>query len=92
MMLRGNKVILREKRLDDARQDYEWRKDEELAHLDATAPLRSKFSDFQVLYAEELDYPTPRSTSSLSRTMTEGISGTACTTTSISPRSRPSWE
>ncbi len=60
MLLRGNKVILREKRLDDVRQDYEWRRDEELAHLDATAPMRSNFSDFQALYTEELDYPTPR--------------------------------
>ncbi|MEE9198422.1 MAG: GNAT family N-acetyltransferase [Dehalococcoidia bacterium] len=58
--MRGKKVILREKRLEDALQDYTWRTDKELARLDATAPLKTRFTDFQAFYAEELVYPTPR--------------------------------
>ena len=60
MILRGKKVILRDKKLEDAPRDYEWRTDQELARLDATIPLKTRFSDFQEFYAEELEYPTPR--------------------------------
>lgn len=60
MILRGKKVILRDKRLEDAARDYEWRTDQELARLDATTPLKTRFPDYQEFYAEELDYPTPR--------------------------------
>ncbi|MFQ5933625.1 MAG: GNAT family N-acetyltransferase [Dehalococcoidia bacterium] len=59
MILRGKKVILREKRLGDAAQDYAWRTDEELARLDANLPLKTRFDDFKEFYAEELEYPTP---------------------------------
>ena len=60
MSLRGKKVILREKRLEDAPQDYQWRKDDELSRLDATMPLKTRFKDFQAFYAEDLEYPAPR--------------------------------
>lgn len=58
-VLRGEKVILREKRLSDALDDYRWRVDEELARLDATTPLRMRFEEFLRFYAEELRYPSP---------------------------------
>ena len=60
MILRGKKVILREKRLEDAYQDYLWRTDEELSRLDATAPLRTNFPDFKAFYSDELEFPIPR--------------------------------
>ena len=58
-MIRGKKVILREKRLEDAYQDYVWRTDEELSRLDATVPLRTRFSSFKAYYADELEFPLP---------------------------------
>lgn len=54
-MIRGQKVVLREKRLDDARQDYAWKTDPELARLDATLPLQVPFQTYLLTYAEELD-------------------------------------
>ena len=43
--IRGEKVVLREKRIQDAEDDYAWRTDEELARLDATRPLKMSFED-----------------------------------------------
>ena len=60
MFLRGNKVILRDKRIEDATRDYAWRRDEELAKLDAASPLRTRFEDYKEFYAEELQFPMPR--------------------------------
>ncbi len=54
-MIKGKKVVLREKRLDDARQDYAWKTDPELARLDATIPLQVPFQTYLLTYAEELD-------------------------------------
>jgi RimJ/RimL family protein N-acetyltransferase len=59
-LLKGLKVVLREKRVDDAAEDYAWRCDEELARLDATTPLRLSFSEFLADYAEELHNPSRR--------------------------------
>lgn len=59
-VLKGGKVVLRGKRLDDAANDYAWRCDEELARLDAAPPLRLSFAEFLAEYAEELRYPSPR--------------------------------
>ena len=53
-MLKGRKVVLREKRLDDAAEDYAWRCDEELARLDAAIPIRLSFTEFLDDYAEGL--------------------------------------
>jgi ribosomal-protein-alanine N-acetyltransferase len=58
-VIRGEKVVLREKRSDDARDDYAWRSDPDLARYDATKPLRASFADYETLYMEELDYPSP---------------------------------
>ena len=61
MELQGGKVILREKRLEDASLDYAWRCDQEISNLDATYPLRMSYQDFLHLYEDQLHYPTPGS-------------------------------
>jgi RimJ/RimL family protein N-acetyltransferase len=55
-MIKGSKIVLRGKRLEDARKDYAWKTDAELARLDATIPLDMPFSHYLVSYAEELRY------------------------------------
>lgn len=55
----GRLVRLREKTLDDAERDYEWRTDQELAAYDAARPLTVRFTDFVATLAEELEHPTP---------------------------------
>ena len=59
LSIKGNKVVLREKRIEDAPDDYAWRVDEELARLDATRPLRMSYEDFVRYSKEELAYPSP---------------------------------
>lgn len=59
--LRGEKTVLREKRISDAPDDYMWRTDEELARLDAAEPLDMAYSDFLKHSQEELDRPNKRS-------------------------------
>ena len=61
MELRGGKVVLRDKRLEDAWMDYLWRSDEEIARLDAAYPLKMKFEEFLRLFRDQLRYPTPSS-------------------------------
>lgn len=55
-MLKGKKVVLREKRLEDAANDYKWRSDEELARLDAAPVLGIPYIDFLESYADELRF------------------------------------
>ena len=59
MRLTGGKVILREKRLEDAWLDYLWRSDKEIARLDAAFPLKMTFQEFLRLFRDQLRYPTP---------------------------------
>ena len=56
---RGALVILREKRVGDARDDYRWRTDPELARFDAARPFAATFEDYMSLYRDELTYPSP---------------------------------
>lgn len=56
----GEKVMLREKRLEDAANDYAWRCDPELAAFDAVPPLRIPFASFLESYRFELEFPSPR--------------------------------
>ncbi len=56
---RGELVILREKRLDDAGDDFRWRTDAELARYDAARPFAATYSDYVSLYRDELAYPSP---------------------------------
>ena len=60
-LIRGEMVVLREKRIQDAEDDYAWRTDEELARLDATRPLKMSFEDFRRFSSEELNYAYPSS-------------------------------
>jgi RimJ/RimL family protein N-acetyltransferase len=60
-MIFGNKVVLREKRLTDARNDYSWETDSELAELDAAIPVSASFSRYLTDLASELRQPSPAS-------------------------------
>jgi RimJ/RimL family protein N-acetyltransferase len=59
--LRGGRIILRDKRIDDAEKDYTWRSDPELARLDAAIPLTMSFERYLKLFEDQLKYPTPGS-------------------------------
>lgn len=50
----GNKVRLRGKSLSDARNDYMWQSDLELAHLDAAPLLRVSFPIYLLEYTNQL--------------------------------------
>lgn len=56
-MITASKVRLRSKTIDDARDDYRWQTDPELARLDANAPLEISFSRFLEEYSFEMSYP-----------------------------------
>jgi len=55
----GTLVRLRRKRLSDAEDDFNWRRDSELARFDAAAPLRASFDDFVTTFRDELRLPSP---------------------------------
>ncbi len=59
--LRGSRVVLRDKRLEDAMQDYIWRSDPELARLDAAFPLTMSFDRYEKIFQDQLRFPTPGS-------------------------------
>ena len=60
-IITGNKVVLREKRLSDALNDYTWQTDPELSQLDASLPVAVDFPQYLSYYATELHYPaSPR--------------------------------
>ena len=58
-MAEGSKVVLREKRIEDAEEDHRWRQDPELAELDAAAVLRQPFKAFYRDYEHELGAKLP---------------------------------
>ena len=60
-MIIGQKVVLREKRLADAWNDYTWETDLELAQLDASPILAITFSQYLSSYANELRYSSTTS-------------------------------
>ena len=59
MELRGASIIIREKRLEDAETEYEWRIDPELSELDAARPLVMSYEEFLRIFKAQFDYPTP---------------------------------
>ncbi len=59
--LKGARIILRDKRVEDAEKDYIWRSDPELARLDAAIPLTMSFERYMKLFEDQLKYPTPGS-------------------------------
>jgi RimJ/RimL family protein N-acetyltransferase len=58
--LEGEVIVLREKRLEDAQDDYGWRADPDLAIYDAVPPLKMNYEDFLRIFREELRFPPPR--------------------------------
>lgn len=56
---RGPRVVLREKRLGDAVEDYRWRTDPELTRFDAAKPLAVTYQEFLAVLREEILYPSP---------------------------------
>jgi len=58
-MITGSKIILREKRLADALDDYTWQTDPELARLDAVPPLNIVFPQYLSDYTSKLRYSSP---------------------------------
>ena len=59
--LRGDKVLIREKTIEDIPDEYEWRVDDELSRLDATRPLSMSYESFQRYSKEEMEFPSYRS-------------------------------
>ena len=55
-MITGSKVILRDKILADALDDYAWQADSELARLDAAPPLNMTFPRYLEDYVRKLHY------------------------------------
>jgi len=58
-MIIGSKIILRDKRLADAQDDYTWQTDPALAQLDAAPLLATTFSQYLADYVSELRYASP---------------------------------
>ncbi len=61
VQLQGARITLRDKRIEDAEQDYIWRSDPELARLDAAYPLTMSFERYLKIFEDQLRYPTPGS-------------------------------
>jgi RimJ/RimL family protein N-acetyltransferase len=59
--LPGARIVLRDKRANDAENDYRWRSDPELARLDAAIPLTMSFERYLKLFEDQMKYPTPGS-------------------------------
>ena len=55
-MIIGNKIVLRDKKLADAQDDYTWQTNPELARLDATPMLTATFPQYLLDYANQLRY------------------------------------
>ncbi len=58
-MINGTKVRLGNKKLTDARNDYAWQSDPELARLDAAPRLTTSFAQYLMDYTWELHSPSP---------------------------------
>ena len=59
--LQGARIVLRDKKFEDAENDYRWRSDPELARLDAAIPLTMSFERYLKLFEDQMKYPTPGS-------------------------------
>ncbi|MBM3933033.1 MAG: GNAT family N-acetyltransferase [SAR202 cluster bacterium] len=61
LAIRGERVLLREKALRDAVEDYAWRTDEEISRLDATQPISMSYAAFLRYTKEEMMYASQSS-------------------------------
>jgi len=57
-LARGQLVVLREKTLADAPEDYEWRRDPELATFDAARPYGGSYKEFLSIADDEVRFPS----------------------------------
>jgi RimJ/RimL family protein N-acetyltransferase len=57
-MIDGTKVRIRQKQLEDARNDFKWQSDSELSDLDAVSPLDIPFAIYQEELREQLHNPS----------------------------------
>ena len=57
----GEKVRVREKRLEDIENEFSWRTDQELSRLDATRPISMSYDDFYRYSREEMRFASYRS-------------------------------
>ena len=57
-MIPGSKIKLRDKKLSDARSDYQWQTDPELVRLDAAPLLTASFAQYLLDYTDELHHST----------------------------------
>lgn len=60
-MSKSKKIRLREKKVSDARNDYAWQTDVELAELDAMPVLSIPFTEYLLDYAHQMRYYPPSS-------------------------------
>ncbi len=60
-VLKGVRILLRGKRMQDAELDYIWRSDPEIARLDASYPLTMKYERYLKLFEDQIRWPTPGS-------------------------------
>jgi RimJ/RimL family protein N-acetyltransferase len=58
-LARGQLIVLRAKTIADAEQDYDWRRDPELATFDAARPYNGSLKDYISIFGDELSYPSP---------------------------------
>jgi RimJ/RimL family protein N-acetyltransferase len=58
-LARGSLIVLRAKTMADAEQDYEWRRDPELATFDAARPYNGSLREYINVFSDELSYPSP---------------------------------
>ncbi len=52
------RILIRHKRLGDARDDYQWQTDPELSELDAATPLSISYPQYLSEYSFDLAYPS----------------------------------
>ncbi len=56
-MITSSRIILRDKKIEDAWDDYAWETDPELARLDAAPVLTMPYSEYLSDYTEEILHP-----------------------------------
>jgi len=56
---KNSKVIVCQKSIEDAANDYAWQTDPELNHLTSTHPLTMAFPDYLSRYSDQLRYKQP---------------------------------
>ena len=58
MYIQGKNIILRNKKIEDVKNDFIWRTNEELSRLDATSPIKLSIEEFRRCSQQEIDFPS----------------------------------